>query len=311
MGAVSSASACNAILGNEHGHLEALDGGIDVAVDGGGDAQSAGDALPDGPRDANAPDAQDTTDDAGPWAPTSFGTSLAMWLDGNEGLSTEICNGMRCAVIWADQSGNGNDARPPFASAAPAVHAAMYNGHGALRFDGATTSLLIDDSFSTEVSGGYAIFGVAAESSSAAHQQGDIFSKTALGIPFSGPALWVNYANTGIDGTEGRAGAQVDFYQFVASGQTHLDDGMLRLYSTTFDGTTLTARVNDGAPSQVAVTVTPGSLRAVGETSSVGGRLNTNQLFLGDIAEVILVTRTITPLEWSRTYEYLKLKYAL
>jgi len=304
------ATACNAVIGNELGHLEAKE---DASPD--GSPMIADAAMVDAPKDVGAPDdgAADADTDAGPWSPLAFGTSLGIWLDADRGISTTICGGVRCAVIWADQSGNGNDARPPMVSAAPIIHANAYNGHSALTFDGATTSLAIDDSISSEITGGFAIIAVAATAASTKHQLGDIYSKTGNPLPFAGPGLFVNYSMAGVDGSDGRIGSQVDFYQYIVSAEAHLDDGALRVYTSTFDGTkNLSMRVNDGPPSTIATMgVASGSLRASGIASSVGGRLGTQQLFLGDIAELLLVTRATTPAEATQAYAFLKAKYGI
>jgi hypothetical protein len=290
--------ACNVLLGNELGHLD--DAGTTAD---GGDAANA-----DADDDANA----DGATDAGRWTPTSFGSDLALWLDGEKGVSTAFCGTARCATIWADQSGNHNDAHAQSAPSEPLiVQLAAHNGRHALRFDGSRSSLTIADSRSMEVLGGFTILAVASESAGSPHT-GALFVKPAMPLPFAGPTLWLNYDNVGVDGAAGRAGTQVDYYQYVASKETRLDDGVLRVYSMTFDGVKLSLRVNDGTPVSAMVSVSSESLASPGVSAIIGGGVSSSeQVVLGDIAEIIFATRSVDGPEWASAYAYLKAKYAL
>jgi hypothetical protein len=275
-------AACNTLLGNQPGYLV-------------------------------APDA--LADDAGPapWTPASLGTDLVLWLVGDRGVETASCATGTCVTRWSDQSGNGNDAQVP-APFAPPLHrrdAGLYGGHAALGFDGAQTALIVRDAQSLELTWDYTIIAVAAVRASSTQNEGGLYSKTALGSPYAGPALWGSYVNGSVPHLPaGVAGAQVDIFQFVVSRETGLDDGRLRVYATVFDGQTLTVRVDDGAPTIGQVVAARGTLAAPGTSSWVGGNAP-GQILNGDIAELMVVSRAIDETTWAQAWGYLSNRYAL
>jgi hypothetical protein len=189
--------------------------------------------------------------------------------------------------------------------------ASQYNGHGAVRFDGEFTSLAIADVPSLQFANGYAIVAVVAEKP--ASPQGTIYGKTAPGYPYAGPGLWVDYFNqgAGVPVTDGRAGTQVDYNQFILSAQLHLDDGVLRVYGASFDGAVLSLHVGDAAAVSAPVNVVPGTLEAVGKVAYVGGPPSSSQIILGDIAELFVSNESMDDAGWANAYAYLKAKYSL
>src|SRR5262249_24680140 len=105
----------------------------------------------------------------------------------------------------------------------------------------------------------------------------------------------------------GRAAAQIELFQAVWTGSGYWD-GTLRVYGMVFDGTSLAVRVNAELPSVVAA---QGPIAAVGTDGYVGGRQGARQNVAGDIAEVIVVGRGMSEVEYARTYDYLAAKYGL
>jgi hypothetical protein len=304
--ATASGIACNSIFGNEAGYLvdmDAMPAGDAAGAESDASAQLEAGALADDAHDGN-PVADARPDRDGPWTPASFGADLALWLDGDRGVTSAPCEGGVCVSHWADQSGKGNDATPTIPEIPPALSPVTYRGHSAIRFDGNQTSLDIADNASLQFQSGVTIVGVAAMAP-AATQQGGIYGKTEVLYPYRGAALWVNYANNSIP--NGRAAAQVEYNQAIGVGSGYYD-GTLRAYAMIFDGTNLEVRVNQDLPAALQAA---GEIVALGADAYIGGRPNQSQVFLGDIAEVIVVGKGLKSNEYLQAYGYLKAKYGL
>lgn len=78
---------------------------------------------------------------APPWTPKALGSSLAIWLRADLGITL---NGSTVSA-WADQSGNGHHVSQATASKQPPVTASAINGKPALRGDGGTSSRRLDN----------------------------------------------------------------------------------------------------------------------------------------------------------------------
>ena len=298
-------------LAQEGGQADAL------AESGSGDAphESEGpEAAVDAPADAPNDGAGDATPEAGPWTPTSLGSALVLWLEGDEGTTTAPCGANTCVSAWADQSGTSppNSAGVGSGGTMPLFTPGAFSGHSAITFDGDTTgtaSLAIGDAPSLEFTGGYTLVAVAFPATSASPHIGALYGKTDSASPFRGPALWVNYANTGIASTSQQAATQIDALQWAASSETNLD-GKLAAFSAVYDGSGhLDIRVNDDPPTTTVVSPS-GPLTAIGRVAYVGGAANSGQVLAGSIAEVIVVSKPLSATDWSSTYLYLKSKYA-
>jgi hypothetical protein len=252
-----------------------------------------------GPADATAP-----------WTPASLGSSLVVWLRGDRGVTTSSCGANTCVSAWADQSTHGNDATVPAGGTAPLYLPGLY-GPGALGFDGATTgtaSLAVADSASIQLTGGFTIIAVAFPTGSA--RVSELYGKNASTVPYAGPFLAVDYDSAGASPAQGRAGAQVDFYNGVASAPGTSFDGALHVFSSVYDGAgQLSLRVDDGTPVVASVAPTD-PLTAPGRPAFVGGAPSSTQTFAGNVAEVIVVDAAISSADWTSAYAYLKARYA-
>jgi hypothetical protein len=302
------------------------DGSVGHEASAGNDAEpEAGDASMESSPGEGAPEsaapeasleaASDVHEASGPWMPLSLGSSLVVWLEGDVGTTTAPCGANTCVTAWADQSGTvpPNSAGVGSGGTAPILTPNAFNGHAAVTFDGSTTgtaSLAIADATSIEFTGGYSIVVVAFPATSASPHIGELYGKTDSATPFRGPALWVNYANTGIASTTGQAGTQIDALQWAASSETNLD-GALAAFSAVYDGSGhLSIRVNNDAPT-ITVASPSGPLTAVGRVAFVGGAANSGQVLAGSIVEVIVVGVALSTTDWNSTYGYLKSKYQL
>jgi hypothetical protein len=299
--ATVAAAACNGVLGNEPGYL------VDPTDGSPAEAAAPSDAGQDGldsSLEGGPPNTQADAQPDGGWTPAGLGAALALWLDGDRGVTTTACASNSCVAIWADQSGNGNTAYVDLERASPPVVApATYNGHRALRFDGSSTSFTVADAPSLQPSGSCTIVAVAAEQR--AFHQGALYSKTALDYPYVGIALWGSYTG---GFPHGAAVVQVDFNQYAASPNGGIDDAKLHLFAGIFDGARLSLVVDDAPPVSISATVPP-PFGAPGVAAFVGGNPAGGQVFIGDIAEVILVGRTLDATEWAAMRAYLNAKY--
>jgi hypothetical protein len=307
--AMLAPAACNGIWGNEPGHLVDLTDAGALPVEATAPNEASLEDRADR-EDHAAPDGLDASDggpdgptDAG-WSPAVLGPAVSLWLDGDRGLMTTACTSGTCVVIWGDQSGHGNNAFVNFEEAtAPAVSPTTYSGHQALRFDGSSTSFTVADTPSLQASGACTVIAVAAEQR--AFHVGGFYSKTGLDYPYEGIALWGSYTGGFPHGT---AAVQVDINQFITSATGGLDDGKLHLFAAIFDGGQASLIVDDAPPEWVTVSVTP-PFGAPGAAAFVGGNPLGGQVLVGDIAEVIVLTRGLDETEWAWMREYLGSKY--
>jgi hypothetical protein len=301
--------ACNGLFGTELGHLVGPANGEPEEPSADADvADQVNDTIQAAALDASessvSEDARADVDAAG-WTPAALGSALSLWLDGDRGVSSTPCTPSPCVTRWADQSGYGNDAiLDSLTAVAPSWEASLYNGHGSVRFDGGSTSLTIADAVSLQVGVACTVLAVGAEQS--ASHEGAFYNKTAPAFPYGGIALWGSYTTNFLHGTPA---AQVDINQYVTS-TGGLDDGKLRVFVTTFDGTTLSLIVDNGVPAWTRVTLTE-SLGAAGVPARIGGNPAGNQVLVGDIAELILVTKALDSDEWAKMYAYVDAKYGL
>lgn len=264
-----------------------------------------------GPSDAGGSDGP--AGDAPSWTPASLGSALAVWLRGDKGITTTPCTTGTCVTVWADQSGHHNDATSAAAGGTPPLYTTDRYGNPSVAYDGGTTgtaSLAIADSASIEFAGAYTIIAVALQTSeNVPGHVGAIYGKTSMAGPFGGPYLAIDYDNGGAVPADGRAGAQIDFNNVVASAESSLD-GTLHVFSTVYDANGhLSVRVDDAAPTTVSATPS-GPLTAVGQPAYIGGRPGSSQVVRGTIAEVIAVNSAISPADWSNAYAYLKSRYS-
>jgi hypothetical protein len=311
--AVTTATlACNDLLGNRPGHLVDAAVGVDAEADATDAADAAYEGLDAVSGEAEAspiPEATTGLDAPGDpvgWSPSALGPALALWLEGDRGVTTAPCAPNMCVTRWADRSGNANDAFLDQQLGNPPVQVpGLYNGHGALRFDGSATTLVVDDSLSLQIGSAFTILAVAAEPH-AFHEEA-FYTRTAGNYPYSGIGLWGNYTGSQPHGT---AAVQIDMAQYVVSTDWGLDNEKLRLFAATLDGMNLSLIVDNGLPVTMPVTYTP-PLGPTGAMGFIGGDPLGGQVLAGDLAELILVTRTLDASEWALMRGYIQAKYGI
>lgn len=301
------AAACSSSSGGSGGGKpdSGAEGGSDASEDTTGDTGGGGDTGPqqdasEGGSTTDSP-AEATGGDGGPCDPSTLGSSLVLWLEGDMGLTS---TGNPAMVTWVDQSSAMNNASSGTGQAnPPTIDSAVVNGHTAVKFDG-TNSLVVQDAASLQWGANpFAVWVVMSDATSTADAGAGggftIFSK--LGPAASGSiGLALQLYPGGIEAYDYQS-AQ------VRAASTAIADGKFHVVGMVRAGGVLQMRV-DGASAATNAFATnvsePAQVVALGTSPNLGP-----PAFAGDIAEVIAIDGAVadpTCLE-----SYLKAKYGL
>lgn len=217
-------------------------------------------------------------------APPDLG--LKLWLDAGAGVQTNASGGV---TNWVDQSGNGNDVAQSVAGRIPAFVSGALNGKPAVRFDGDDKLLKAAPSLP----------------SGAAPRTILLVARSELGTgdlyPFSYGSAAAN-ATMALD-----VGDEVRVVAFGNDHDTGIDgDGATHLYAIVYDGATVEPHV-DGAPGAAGARVYDTTLSNL----YVGAFADGGFGYDGDVLEVLVYDRTLSPAELNETGFYLERKYGL
>ncbi|MGE3311047.1 MAG: LamG-like jellyroll fold domain-containing protein [Limisphaerales bacterium] len=220
---------------------------------------------------------------------------LTLWLKADAGVTADGGG----VTQWADQSGNNNNAFQGDPTFAPALVADAINGKEVLRFDGTDDYLEVADSESLSGAGDLTSFFVVRFDDFATFRA--VWAKTSVNLPgptdyYAQPGSGVprlyrgNGSGTGLasfDGTALRAGA------FLVAGFGIEGDQASHFLSSQVTTTgTLTADVADADTSLF-----------------IGTRGDFFTKLKGDLAEVLIYDRALSPAERSTVADYLATKY--
>jgi hypothetical protein len=300
------AAACSSSSGGSGGGTTDSGTGQDASGDatggdtgGGGDTGSQQDAS-EGGSTMDSP-VEATGGDGGPCDPSTLGSSLVLWLDGDKGLTS---TGSPATVTWTDQSAAKNDASSGAGQMnAPTIDMAVVNGHTAVKFDG-TNSLVVQDAMSLRWgTNSFAVWLVMSDATNTADAGAGagftIFSKLA---PMAGSSvgLALQLYPGGIEAYDYQS-AQ------VRAPSTAIADGNFHVIGAVRSGGVLTMRV-DGTAAMTAPFAT--NVSAPAQVVALGVSPNlTPPAFTGDIAEVIGVNGPVA--DPMCLESYLKAKYGL
>ena len=224
----------------------ACGGSTDTTDDGGTDDSGGNPDVTVGPdtgpgddggtTDGNDTDADDGgTVDAGPFDPSSLGTNLVLWLEGDKGV-TEDTNNAGHVQTWADQTSYHNDATGGTGNGAhqPTVNATAINGLPGVEFalpqaqNQPSQYLIVPDSASLQLGAGdFAIFMVAQYSNASTGNgasQGIFYYKVAGNNTPTGPEFLGN-AGGANNTIESRIRARLTGTDNVNSAATGFNDG--------------------------------------------------------------------------------------
>lgn len=223
---------------------------------------------------------------------------VLLWLRANAGL---IQDASGTVSRWADQSGNDNDAFQAIVTNQPTLVASAIGNEPAIHFDGANSYLQLPTGFSDFTRGMTALI-VMRPTSATPWQR---FFELATGP--SGETI-----GFGREGSSDHLVFQcVNNYNLVAnadspSGTIELGVPQLFEYSQHGAAGTVTFLKNE----QVLATQSAGQIGNVTRTSNFIGCGNySNQLFGGDIAEIVIINHALTDGDRHAWERYLNLKY--
>jgi hypothetical protein len=301
------AAACSSSSGGSGGGQPDSGPGQDASQDttGGDDTGSGGDTGPqqdasEGGSTMDSP-VEATGGDGGPCDPSTLGSSLVLWLEGDMGLTS---SGSPATVTWTDQSPAKNDASSGTGqTTVPTIDMSVVNGHTAVKFDG-TNSLVVQDATSLQwQANSFAVWLVMSDATNTADAGAGmgftILSKLA---PMAGSSV-------GLALQLYPGGVEAYDYQSaqVRAPSTAIADGNFHIVGAVRSGGVLTMRL-DGAAAMTGAFATnvsePMQVVALGVSPNLGP-----PAFAGDVAEVIAVNGPVadpTCLE-----SYLKAKYGL
>ena len=226
-------------------------------------------------------------------------TGLQLWLKADVGV-TQDANG--AVSVWADQSGNGNDAFQTTASEQPVAAAAAINNQPTIRFDGSSSFLSLPSGFSDFTQGATALV-VARPTAAVAWQRifelanGPSVDSIVFGRSSSTDHLLFECAN-GND----------DLAAEVASGDGVIALGTPQIFEFSQNGTGGTATLYKNG--QALTTQGAAQIGNVTRTSNFIGTTNFGgSFFAGDIAEIVLFNHPLSDFQRQAWETYLNLKY--
>lgn len=305
--AVASAGACSSSSGGgsgggtpDSGSEAAIEAGADVTADtgNGGDSGPQQDAS-EGGSTTDSP-AEATVGDGGPCDPSSLGSSLVLWLEGDMGLTSA---GTPATVTWTDQSSAKNNATSSTQANPPTIDSAVVNGHSALKFDG-TNSLFVPDA--TTLQWGTDSFAVmlvmsdATDTADAAAGTGFTIVSKLAAMAGSSVGLALQLVPGGLQATDYES-------KFITANTTALGDAKFHVVGMVRSGGVLQVRI-DGAMAASGTFGTSISAPSQALTFGVSSLLSP-PAYAGDIAEVVAVHPA--PADPTCLEGHLKAKYGL
>jgi hypothetical protein len=234
---------------------------------------------------------------------------LALWLDASVGITA---NAAHAISGWTDRSVHHNDAAQITAANQPVLVNQVINGRPAIHFNGQLSDARLDIPDSASLrwgTGDFSLQIVAAYTNTlaATPRYGMLFGKFAELAPYTGVILFANYPS---DPVYSGIGAQLDSNtQQLVSTTDNLNDGKPRLYGVRREGTTVTLQVND-TDGEVIRWDAPDDVSAPDRPVYIGSQPGIQDL-IGDIAEIVAVSGTVSPADHAALTQYLMNKYAL
>jgi hypothetical protein len=226
---------------------------------------------------------------------------LGLWLKADAGVT--LVGG--AVDAWADQSGNGRNFSAPGATNRPAYSGTL-NGLPVLTFDG-TDDYLLGNPATLDVAqnvGGLTIIAVAKYAPSTA--QGLVSISTGLSADTARSAIGVSSTQWSL------SGRRLDGNSFasISGGSTNanpiVQSGVFRYSAGTAGVFVNSESQNDAAFQTAGATSNTASLRF-----AIGVVVNISSFLQGDLAELIVYRRAITPNERASVESYLRQKWGI
>lgn len=213
---------------------------------------------------------------------------VVLWLDAAAGVRS-----VGDAIEWEDQSGNGHVASVPKGRTSPSLAGNAVAGQPAIRFNGSSDTLLIEDDESLQLGTGPFTIVMAAshttsnQTTSGRYPYGCFLSKQASSSV--GPSLW---GNTRDQKTQVAAQLKPGSAE-VFSREEGLNDGSpLVLWSTrhnTSTGARFELSINGGEPATSSSSEVSLDVSTPSAPLYLGASFNDTQYLRGDIAELLII----------------------
>ncbi len=301
--------ACGGVVGGDAGPDSSADVAAHDADTADADSDASVDVASDAPADT---DATPLPSDGG----IASISGLVLWLDAEKAVTH---NSQGQVTVWADQSGNGNDAKQSSVASEPTFVASAIGGLPALHFTEGTTTgsqLVITDSTTLRWGTGDFLIEVVArfdnQPAGVDTGIGSFFFKPGAlyGIILAGNRLPGGNPPSTV-GLMARIDMQVPGNGNQVDVTTTYNDGVARNYAFRRAGTTLDLRVN-GASVASMTQVGTIDVSAAGINVYLGADdTDTFARLDGDIAEIVAVKGTTSTQDLVTIESTLKAKYGL
>ena len=241
---------------------------------------------------------------------TTLPTGMKLWLKGDAGVTKD---GSNKVSAWADQSGNGNNATQATSSKQPTWVDNAVNGHPVMRFSGTDDVLAGSVNFNV-ASSDHTMFVVHKRTTATAASAPFSFAVSVSPPDYGAPIMsWIN--NTDSFGTTNTFYGWADAKSVDLSAEpTAFHLSMIsRKGGSSGNGGALTIRsVAGGDLKETRATQNWTSVSAANQYLVGCHNLDPiypNHYLIGDVAEVIVYDRALSPSERSRVEAYLGKKY--
>jgi hypothetical protein len=233
-------------------------------------------------------------------------TGLGVWLKADQSVNVDGSNNV---TSWQDQGINQNNAISTGNTATePQLVSNALNGKPVVRFSGGQYLHIIDDPSLTPATG-YTIISVANTNTASAQSiVSKPYTSTSYNSPYSSYGLGINSSGS-IQSTQ----TTLTQVSNILSSPTPLSTGQPFLAATQYDGTTqqVVAQGQAGTAAFVSGGLDYGDTSEKDVTIGAVSTTTPQNYFNGDLAEVIVYRRALSPQELQQVEQYLATKYGV
>ena len=217
-------------------------------------------------------------------------SGLSLWLRADLGVSSTSSS----VTAWKDLSGSGNDGAQATAGSQPTIQTNQINGYPVLRFDGTNDYISVPDATNLKPSN-LTAFVVAKRSGG--NSSGAYFAKTSGNF------------NDGYGMIRFAGGTSAGLYLTATANSASIPQatGTFAILNGRFTGQQAQFVINGGT---AAVTGYSGTITQTTQPLTIGGR-STNNPLGGDIAEIIMFSRSLSDSEQRAVNRYLYNRYQI
>jgi hypothetical protein len=226
-------------------------------------------------------------------------TDLQLWLKADAGVTANDQSGVSA---WEDQSGNNNHATQPTDTLSPLRVNGAQNGQPVLRFDGVDDYLSVADAESLSFTGDLTTFFVVKFDDFVTYRA--VWAKTANNFP--APTDYYVVPGSGRPQVYRGNGTDVGIGSFLST--TALSAGSYLTVGFGIEGSTCSHFLGAQAASTGTLNATAAD---TDQPLLIGTRGDLFTKMKGDIAEILIYSRALTPTERASVADYLAQKYGI